>query len=471
VKPLEAPASLRPWFWAGVLAVLAYEVAVPRSESGPVLLAGNVVAGLSLLPAGLWCARRVYGLPLFPLFALTHLPTFAFPLISPTAEVARYSVEARLAGAGAVIAFLVIATALWYSFASRPVVPREFRTLRRGDYNRLFLAFVWLGALFQFLNNAGWLPDLPPGTYPVLRNGSQGLAAIGSSVLAYRWGSRRLGAGTVAAFVVGFGLLLLLSAASLMIVLAVSNFAVVAAMYTLGRGRIPVWVLVAAFVGFSVLHAGKHEMRKEYWTGTATLRPADYPAYYAEWVGRGLANLARGETGSGPSANSSLSDRASLLQMLLLVMDKSPSEKPFLDGQTYALVPELLVPRLLMSDKVVSHEGTYMLAIYYGRQTREDTRSTTIGFGLLAEAYANFGWPGVLGLGVFVGLGLGAVTRWSAAAPIDSFRGLFALYVLGLSIATEHTLGVTAASLSQGTIILLVVSAVLMETRRPADRP
>jgi hypothetical protein len=470
VKPLEAPASLRPWFWAGVLAVLAYEVVLPRTESGPVLLAGNAVAALSILPAGLWCVRRVYGLPLFPLFALAHLPTFAFPLISPTAEVARYSVETRLAAAGVAIAFLVVATALWYPLARRPGVPRQYRAFRRGDHNRLFLAFVWFGALFLFLNNAGWLPDLPSGTYAVFRNGSQGLAAIGSSVLAYRWGSRRLGPGVVVAFVVGFGLVLLLSAASLMIVLAVSNFAVVAAMYALGRGRIPVWVLIAAFLGFSVLHAGKHEMRKEYWTGRATLQPADYPAYYAEWVSRGLENLSRGETGRDPSSTS-LGDRASLLQMLLLVLEKSPAEKPFLYGETYALVPELLVPRFLMSDKAVSHEGTYLLSIYYGRQTREDTRTTTIGFGLLAEAYANFGWPGMLGLGVFVGVGLGAVTRWSAATPIDSFRGLFALYVLGLSIATEHTLGVTAASLSQGTIMLLVVSALLMEPRHPKERP
>ena len=470
MTPLKAPPSLRPWFWGGVLAFLAYQVLAARTDSAVLLLAGNAVAAVCLLPAGLWCWGRAPGLPVFPLFALGHLPTFAVPLIAPTAEVDRYPVELQLYGALAVLAYLGPATLLWLPLTRRPAAPRAYWAFRRGDRNHLFLAFLWIGVLFLLLNNAGWLPDLPAGLYPILRNASQGLAAIGSAVLAYRWGAGRLPRGVVGQFVAAFVLLLLLSASGLMLVLALSNLAIVVAMYVLGRGRIPVWALVAAFAVFSVLHAGKHPMRASYWAANTGLKPLDYPGYYAEWVGHGLDNLSRGQTGDRPAGGTTLTERASVFQMLLLVLDKSPTEKPFLYGQTYALIPELVVPRFLLAEKVWSHEGTSILSIHYGRQTREGTLTTTIGFGPLAEAYANFGWVGLLGVGGLFGALLGAVTRWSAAFPIDSFRGLFALYVLGLSIQTEHTLGVAAASLSQGTVTLLAVAAILMETR-PVPTP
>src|SRR5262249_25368200 len=96
---------------------------------------------------------------------------------------------------------------------------------------------------------------------------------------------------------------------------------------------------------------------------------------------------------------------------------------------------------------------------------------TTIGFGLLAEAYANFGYLGILALALLVGGFCGVVTRWSRHVPIASFRGLFALLVLGLSIKTEHTLRVTLASLFQATWWLAASSVCMMTPQRVWERP
>src|SRR5206468_2846385 len=83
------------------------------------------------------------------------------------------------------------------------------------------------------------------------------------------------------------------------------------------------------------------------------------------------------------------------MQLLLFVQAASPDDVPFMDGETYAILPTLLVPRILMPNKPASHEGTYLLNIHYGIQTRDDTAKTTIGFGLLNEAFANFGYIGI----------------------------------------------------------------------------
>src|SRR5947209_463896 len=240
MRPIQAPASLRWWFWAGAAAFLVYEVVSAPVDDPALLVAGNVAAVLALLPVGLWCTRRVYGLPIFPLLALSYLPAFAVPLIAPTTEVARYPVPVRLSAAGAVIAFLALATILWYPFASRVSVPRQYWGFRNSDRSHLFLTFLWVGDVWLLLNSAGWLPEMSFAVYSAVRNATQGLAILGAAVLAYRWGAGRLPAWGIAQFVLAIGLFLLLSATGLLLVAALSSFAIVLAMYTLGRGRIPV---------------------------------------------------------------------------------------------------------------------------------------------------------------------------------------------------------------------------------------
>src|SRR5437879_334367 len=50
----------------------------------------------AMLPAYIWCSGRVPGVPLFPLYAITFLWTYAYPLVSGHPIVASYSDEAVL---------------------------------------------------------------------------------------------------------------------------------------------------------------------------------------------------------------------------------------------------------------------------------------------------------------------------------------------------------------------------------------
>ncbi len=121
-------------------------------------------------------------------------------------------------------------------------------------------------------------------------------------------------------------------------------------------------------------------------------------------------------------------------------------------------------------DKPWSHEGTYILSTHYGLQTRTQTLTTTIGFGLLAESYANFGWVGIVGLAALTGAATGTAARWGAAVPITSFPGLFGFLVLSAFLQTETTAGVAVSSLAQGTLALLGVGCVFMRRLPNVER-
>jgi hypothetical protein len=165
-------------------------------------------------------------------------------------------------------------------------------------------------------------------------------------------------------------------------------------------------------------------------------------------------------TDEGPGK--SLAERASLIQVTMLVQSKSPDPLPFLHGQTYEIIPGMLLPRIINPDKAWTHESTYIMAVYYGLQTREDTLRTTIGFGIVNEAYANFGVLGVLLLGAGSGAILGFVTRFALDVPMLSFRALFAFVILGLAIQLESPLSVVITAAFQSTVVLLCVSFTLM---------
>ncbi len=461
---IRAPYTLRYLFWVGIAGFFAYQIANVRTDEFLLVLAGNAVSILALVPIGLWCHGRVAGLPIYPLLSMMYVPTFGLQFLEPSSEVVKFSIEARLQAAGSVLLYLMIATLVWLPFARRPTIPKKYWGFRGSRNNGVFLFFVSMGAAYQLVTNARWLPsELPQGVISIIRAVCLGLATLGASVLAYRAGTRSLSRESMIAFVVIFGSLLILSAAALTIVGAASMFVISVALFAVGRGKLPIAIIVMVFGALSILHAGKHPMRTKYWDRRAGLEPTAYAEFYGDWIAYGVNNLVPGSADDRRvTRTASLTDRSSLLQMLLLVQEKAPSDKPFLMGETYVIVPELMIPRILLEEKLFAHEGTTILSVYFGRQRREDTKKTTIGFGHLSEAYANFGWFGIVGLAIATGGLLGAVTRWSGAAPIDSFRGLVGLLFLGVSIQTEHTMGVTAASLSQSLQLLVLLTLLLM---------
>ena len=86
-------------------------------------------------------------------------------------------------------------------------------------------------------------------------------------------------------------------------------------------------------------------MRDKYWLKDAnystTISALDLPNIMGEWVGEGLTLIFSGER-----YNSAI-DRASLFALFLRVQRLVPDYVPYLGGASYAVIPEMLVPRFL----------------------------------------------------------------------------------------------------------------------------
>jgi hypothetical protein len=192
--------------------------------------------------------------------------------------------------------------------------------------------------------------------------------------------------------------------------------------YVIVAKRIPYGVLGMILVAVTVLHAGKGAMRQRYWEtetnygGVSSL--LQVPQLAAEWVGEGIHVIV---TGSGEQ---SPLDRTGLLQMILRVQSDTPNHIDYLMGETYALLPSILVPRFIDPDKPASQVGMDLLNIRYGILTVEGAAVTAVGWGFIAEAYANFGDLGVIGIALLFGFYCGMLQRWSVGAPTLSLPTL-----------------------------------------------
>jgi hypothetical protein len=222
--------------------------------------------------------------------------------------------------------------------------------------------------------------------------------------------------------------------------------------YVSGGKKIPLVALALFLPSIAILHNGKSTMREKYWEGGApTPSLVGLPAFYIEWIGYGLDQ----EIQAKRTDSNRILERTSLFHLMCLVISITPERQPFLAGETYAHVPGQFVPRLFWAGKPVGHISTYTLAIYYGLQRPEDTAKTTIGFGLLTEAYANFGYYGLVFIGIFFGAFFKIVSAWAADSPILSYGGMFLVVLMAWSFQTELTMSIWLSSLFQACVAVL----------------
>jgi len=377
-----------------------------------------------------------------------------------------------------VAGFLGLGTLIWFQFVnSVPEPPKQYRAFSgiRGEY------FFWIVLLVSILFNmavlGGWL-TLSGGLFALTRGIILGFKTLAVFVLAYRSGTQELSKFDSKTFLSLLIILLITDAASLLLVSAMSALLIAVIAFVAGRQQVPWLPIILGLACFALLHYGKGEMRARYWpqfTGEAHyVQPWKYPAWYAEWLGYSFNNLnteVLNPQADQPVNIQSPLERSSLIQLLLMVQERTPRDVPYLSGATYAIIPQLLVPRFLSANKIASHEGTYLLNIHYGKQTRADPSKTTIGFGLLNEAYANFGFLGCAGLAVILGAGYGLVTRWSIHTPLLASRSLFAVLLISYAFQSEFSAGVYIAALFQSVVPLVVITFVFMELHRYDDPP
>jgi len=453
---------------AGLLAAVFLLTA--KQDDPGVVAAGITVAIASIYPLYFWLLGWSHGLPIWPVFVASNGILAALPMIQDSENLTAYTPGEIIIGGFTFVGFFALGTVVWLSLTGRQRKPPEVVLMISREHSERYLfVFVILGLLF-YLNQLAWIIPFPGNTMQIARGITGALSTLGIFVLAFYDGQGMLKRSQSIALAVLASLTALAGAAGLIMATAIVPVAMLLMGYALGSGKLPWKSLVVVLLVAAILHPGKFAMRDLYWgPDRPTFRLTMLPQFYADWFGYGIDQVA---TMTGVSqklaqeeVKSSLFERSGVLHMLLLVQRKSPDEVPFLNGLTYEPIPRLLIPRFIDSDKGISHAGNVLLTVNYGVQTLEQTQTTSIGWGLVPEAYANFGYVGVAALAVALAMFYSWMTNISVGAPMTSLR--FVLGLLIMAAATKaDTMGVFITSQFQGVVGVSLAALVLMKRQR-----
>jgi len=416
----------------------------------------------ALLPTYFWIRAGAPGLPSLSILAALAIIYYAIPIL-------RWSVPSDdpkvIVTAALTIASFLFSAALVYRLFLPAAERRAGRHQISGLENRgaLKLAAVGIvgGLLYFVCLFAGWLGTV--GTYTgLIRAVAYTFAAIGCYIV----GSAR-GVGTLKGVewvlaLIGLISLSAFGVAGLLLFGGVLNAFAFVLGYIVAARRIPWLLLAAIFIVISILQAGKFDMRDKYWdpnevSGTGL---GDVPGRIIEWLAIGTNVLLHGRE------ETDVLERATLLQAVVLVQQETPQVVPFLEGETYALLPSMLMPRFIDSEKIVSQAGLNLLSVRYGLQTVEATETTTIAWGLIAEAWANFGFIAVPVVGALLGLLCGAITLVSSGVPLISVRMFTAIAAMAALLDVEADLSYILVTMFQSVGVVFLVGGSFAIVRR-----
>jgi hypothetical protein len=427
-----------------------------------------LVAAAAVLPSLLWLRAGAPGIPVLPAVSALYYLYFAVPVLRSSVDQGYGPWEIFLAGA-TVASFLATATAasgllLSPSFLRSKSAPVDL--MSSATIRHLVFGGIVVGVLFRLATISEVLSWL--GVYfGIVRSVADTTASIACYLLGYCRSQGLLRGQAWRWALAGLALMVVLSWSSLFLVGGMTFVLAAVFGYVFTSKRVPWKALAPVFAVLFVLHAGKAEMRARYWSGGAQFASIwQVPNLFAEWFAEGISAVATGQT------QNDIVDRASLLDMLLQVQRLTPEQIPYLGGETYALLPSYLAPRFLDPDKLNSQAGLELLNIRYGLQTEEGASVTTIGWGVVCEAYANFGYGGVLGVGFLFGALAAFFTRWSAGASPLAMPTLLSLAALMTMINLEADLGYLLVNLWQALIAAWIFFCFLkLLSGRKKERP
>lgn len=422
------------------------------------LYLGLIIFTLSFVPGLRWAKSGGSRFPVFEPILLLCANAYAIPLLNGHEQLVHYAPEVITTASLAVILFQVCAITSYSLVKGQPGRSRFWTESILVDRIEQYVVYglVFSSAYVVVSTFTHWIP---PSISSVLRAVCFGVGILCTFISTQRWGQGELKQSNRTLLLCTLIPQLILQTVELQLVTSISLVGIALLGYLSGSKRVP-WVpVILAFSILAVLNNGKGAMREKYWLNE--LSPPTFtqlPEYYAEWFGYGLNTSDRDMYGEkNMSSSRKLLDRTSLMHILCLVADTSPDRQDYLNGETYGYVLPQLIPRFVWPDKPRSHVATFRLSIYYGLQDENATNSTTIAFGMLSEAYANFGMFGAGLLGLFWGVTLKKMQVLSQHSPMFSQAGLIMILLTAWAFAIELTMAAWISSLFQALIIVLGV--------------
>jgi hypothetical protein len=429
-----------------------------------------VITISSAAPLFLWLATGAPGIPALPIAASLYYIYFALPVLRGEGTRAGYSAEEVWVAAVSVAAFLMAATFV-YGVLLSSIKPRvsgsvDGNTIEKRKELGLIQFGLSLSIAFHLAVYEDLLSWLGSG-FGAVRFSAFALSCLSCFLLGYARGegSLRGRAWKIACLLLIFTVLL--SWSSLFLVSGILMVGAAFFGFIISARQIPWKAIISSVVVVAVLHSGKSEMRQKYWLSSlnwGSYSLMSMPFILLEWTEAGLKSLL-----VDSQQEESVLDRTSLLTVLLRVQRLSPNFIPYLQGETYEMIPELLVPRILAPEKKASQAAMVLLNLRFGIQTAEQAAITALGWGLIPEAFANFGMGGVIGIGLLLGGVAGLASRLSANAAKSSLRFVLATSITVTLLNIEADLPALVSACGQMFVVVGLFWAVITSANPSAE--
>lgn len=413
-----------------------------------------IVLLASILPITIWLYLGAKGIPIFPAVSALYFVYYGLPILRKVEG--HYSSEEIEQGAVTIACFLLLGWLAWFlvSVRTKIVKPRGPDTVSPAQIQSLVAIGLSAGIFYHVTLSVGWLSDLG-GFLGVLRSVTLTFAAAACYLFGYARAHDIIRGKLSVIFLVAMAALVMSALASLFLVSGVMYIAAALLGYILAKKRIPWLVIATLFILATVLHSGKETMRHNNWLAGSQSNIANtvigMPSLMADWFGAGLSDLI-----AGRKSEDALVERTSLLHMLLLVQRATPEAIPHLKGETYSFLSSTLMPRFLVSEKASSQSGLNLLSIRYGLQSEDATHSTTLAWGIPAEAFANFGYYGIVVAALLLGALCAIFTRLSVGTSPISFSMLVAISATINLLNVEADFGYLLLNILQSVVAVML---------------
>ncbi len=438
-------------------ALMVYYALTAAVDDSIHLSQGMAILFLAVLPSLLWARQGGTHLPAFEVLMLMTANTYALPLLNGHIELQHYDTSVITNTANLVLLYQVVAVFTYLSIKGRPIKSPAFR---EEVLTRDLQKYVGYGLLLSTSYTAAsiFYPNLIPSDInTVARAVCAGIGLVTTFAQSRRWGEGTLSQREKIMLVALVAAQAIMQFSTLYLVAGVSLILVSLVGYVSGAKKLPIVATLTVFTVAAILHNGKSTMRAKYWGAEGerhSLTLQELPGFFSEWVEAGLT---KGPAEGEREMTKKLLDRTSLFHILCLVTSQTPDHLPYINGLTYSQVPGQFIPRFFWPNKPQAHISTDTLCIYYGLQDETTVRNATIGFGLVAEAYANYGFFGVGLLALMLGAFYKRVHTATAESPLLSYPGLFVIILMAWSFQAEHTMAIWLGSMSQACIGVLGV--------------
>lgn len=437
--------------------------------------AGLMIAFLSVLPLFIWASQPMREPPAFQCFCAIHFPYFAYPILVTKPQYMAFPELTRLTSAGSVIAYLTAAIVAYYARSEigapsrlAKLIPYRVIPVKTMERIGILCMIVWF--LHTVLFHFGYydpIHNAVRGSRNIFQSLGFGSAFLGNWTIWRQWGEGRLTVGQKLLLGTIFVLSLTIMFSATLLIYGMIILVVCCVAYTQGRNRVP-WILIVMTIGLlSFLNLGKSEARAYYYSGPSAMTVDRMIDIYERWFSASMRVIGNPELRI--RENRDVLSRANLIHVHAQIVDQTPAIKPFLYGKTYLYIPQLLVPRMLWPEKPHIHVATETIGIMYGIAAKASVKSgTTIGIGPISEAWANFGWGGVILGGLAIGFVMRVVGRACIGASERSLHMIASVVWVANSFQIEMPASGWLASFETQLVVLLVC---LYPISKPAHCP